>query len=103
MKITEKIKNIWTRHKGKIIIGGMVVGGVVIYTLTRQYGGKSNANAEGLSKLKDFEWVFDDFDEALIKFKEIEGQCVQENKGDFVTLWGGQQQQDKAKYLIQLL
>ena len=47
MKITEKIKNIWTRHKGKIIIGGMVIGSVVIYMLTRQSG---DGQQPGLAK-----------------------------------------------------
>ena len=84
----EKLKKLWANHKGKLIFGGaVIVGGVVIYMITRKTISTTPVE-KFLTPKDDFWWNFTNLDEALVKFKEIEEICIEIGK-DEVAIFGG--------------
>lgn len=88
----EKIKNIWKTHKTEILIGGgILVGGAVIFILTRKITDKRLPKlpiGDAVGPKEDFWWNFENLDDAMIKFKEIEEICINLGKSE-VALFGG--------------
>jgi len=90
-----RVKEIWRKHKVKIIIGGAVVGGVIIYAATRK-APVSNAITEAVEEIS---FGFDNIEDAIAKFKEIEGAQKLAEKGE-VALIGGYHPEYKSYTVI---
>lgn len=63
----EKIKNIWRKHKKKIVIG-VLIGGTLVFIFRR----KSIRNSKLPMATDDLQWVFDNLDDAVAKFRGLE-------------------------------
>lgn len=82
------IRNFWGDHKRKILIaGGIIIGGTVIIVLARKGRKIPKIVAETIVE-NDFSWAFDNIEDAVQKFKEIETACVTLGKGE-VAMFGG--------------
>jgi len=94
--VKEQIKEIWRKHKVKIVVGGTVLGGVAIYAITR----KKPTAIEETVRVIETTFDFDTIEEALEKFKEIEGaQKLAGNCGE-VALFGGYHPDFKVSYTV---
>lgn len=63
----KKFKNIWKQHKKKILIGALI-GGTLVFIFKR----KSIKRANLAIKSDNLQWVFDNLDDAIAKFKGLE-------------------------------
>lgn len=80
------IEKIWRDHKAKIIIGGFIIGGTVIFIATRKT--LKVPKIETVAPIvENFSWSFDTLNEAIDKFKAIEEACVNLGTGE-VALFG---------------
>lgn len=97
----EKIEKFWTDHKTKILVGGgIIIGGAVIFVMTRSAIKLLAPTGKVLGGAKsDFWWNFDNFEDAVSKFKEIEEVCINLGK-DEVALFGGGYGPNAGKYTV---
>ena len=97
-----KFKNFWENNKGKIIIGGVLIGTTAVVILF-----KKNAHfikPADLSKVEDvFSWNFENLEEAVAKFKDIEDACIALGKGEAAIFGGASQTTDSVKYTVMYL
>ena len=97
----DKIQKIWKQHKGKIIIGSVViVGGAIIFVLTRKTTASKIitdgiVNEEFGKCSKEINFGFGTLEEALAKFNELR----ESTKSKSIALWGGGL--DGYEYLVQ--
>jgi hypothetical protein len=90
MKAKEKIKEVWTKHKWEIIGTATAIAGVVLYTVTvnKTIVNKKNLSPLGNDILKELQhpsecfFNFDNIDEAVSKFKEVESKLIELGKGE---------------------
>lgn len=85
--MNEKLKNIWRDHKGEILIGMAVLGTIGLTILTYKTL-KTKPIETTLKRGNDFWWNFENLDDAMKKFKEIEEICINIGK-DEVAIFGG--------------
>lgn len=78
----EKIKSIWEKHKKKILIG-TVLGGTLIIIFKRRSIRKADLVVTSTEELK---WVFDNLEDALVKFKGLETANVALEMGKDVNM-----------------
>ena len=94
-----KLRNFWENNKGKIIIGGVLIGTTAVVILF-----KKNAHfikPADLSKVEDvFSWNFENLEEAVAKFKDIEDACIALGKGEAAMFGGAPQAADSVKYTV---
>lgn len=97
-----KFRNFWENHKGKIIIGGVLLGTTAAVILI-----KKNAHfikPADLGKIEDvFSWNFENLEEAVAKFKDIEDACIALGKGEAAMFGGAPQAADSVKYTVMYL
>lgn len=89
----KKVKEFVKKHKTELIVGTEFVGAVV-YAVYQWKNGK-NLAGQPLPKLNDFNWGFNDLDEALAKFKELS----QDAKPGTIALWN--EGMEGFEYLVQ--
>ena len=83
----EKIENVWKRHKRKILMGALIGGTLVIIVRRRS-----------LKKIKvpittnELQWVFENLDDAIAKFRglEIANTTLEMNKVVELTAKSGE-------------
>ena len=69
-----KFRNFWENNKGKIIVGGVLIGTTAAVILFKNAHFIKPAD---LSKVEDvFSWNFENLEEAVAKFKDIEDACI---------------------------
>ena len=97
-----KLRNFWENHKGKIIVGGVLIGTTVVVILF-----KKNANFIKPADLgvveDDLSWNFENLEEAVAKFKDIEDACIALGKGEAAMFGGAPQAADSVKYTVMYL
>ena len=97
-----KLRNFWENHKGKIIVGGVLIGTTAVVILF-----KKNAHfikPADLGKVEDvFSWNFENLEEAVAKFKDIEDACIALGKGETAMFGGAPQAADSVKYTVMYL
>lgn len=82
------VKNFWQNHKRAILIaGGIIVGGTVI-VLLRHNSSKNLKLVVDTTVGNTFDWSFDNIEEALQKFKDVEAACIALGSGE-VAMFGG--------------
>ena len=97
-----KFRNFWENHKGKIIVGSVLIGTTAAVILI-----KKNVHfikPADLSKVEDvFSWNFENLEEAVAKFKDIEDACIALGKGEAAMFGGAPQAVDSVKYTVMYL
>ena len=97
-----KFRNFWENHKGKIIIGGVLLGTTAAVILV-----KKNVHfikPADLGNVEDvFSWNFENLEEAVAKFKDIEDACIALGKGEAAMFGGAPQAADSVKYTVMYL
>ena len=97
-----KFRNFWENHKGKIIVGSVLIGTTVAVILI-----KKNVHfikPADLGKVEDvFSWNFENLEEAVAKFKDIEDACIALGKGEAAMFGGAPQAADSVKYTVMYL
>ena len=97
-----KFRNFWENHKGKIIVGSVLIGTTAAVILI-----KKNVHfikPADLSKVEDvFSWDFENLEEAFAKFKDIEDACIALGKGEAAIFGGASQAADSVKYTVMYL
>jgi len=92
-----RVKEIWRKHKVKIVVGGTILGSVAIYAVTRK---KPIGIEQAKAAVEEFSFSFDNIEDAIAKFKEIEGaQKLAGNCGE-VALFGGYHPDFKVSYTV---
>lgn len=95
----EKLEEIWRNHKRKIVIAGILVGGMLIFVSAHKI---VKIPAVEPTTLDKFSWTFENFDEAIKKFKGVEDACINLGKGE-VALFGGGDLSNPNKYTVMYL
>ena len=94
-----KFRNFWENHKGKIIIGGVLLGTTAAVILV-----KKNVHfikPADLGNVEDvFSWNFENLEEAVAKFKDIEDACIALGKGEAAMFGGAPQAADSVRYTV---
>lgn len=94
-----KFRNFWENHKGKIIVGSVLIGTTAAVILI-----KKNVHfikPADLGKVENaFSWNFENFEEAVAKFKDIEDACIALGKGEAAMFGGAPQAVDSVKYTV---
>ena len=97
-----KFRNFWENHKGKIIVGSVLIGTTAAVILI-----KKNVHfikPADLSKVEDvFSWNFENLEEAVAKFKDVEDACIALGKGEAAMFGGAPQAVDSVKYTVMYL
>ncbi len=97
-----KFRNFWENHKGKIIVGSVLIGTTAAVILI-----KKNVHfikPAALGKVEDvFSWNFENLEEAVAKFKDIEDACIALGKGEAAMFGGAPQAVDSVKYTVMYL
>ena len=97
-----KLRNFWENNKGKIIVGGVLIGTTAVVILL-----KKNANFIKPADLgvveDDLSWNFENLEEAVAKFKDIEDACIALGKGEAAMFGGASQTADSVKYTVMYL
>ena len=97
-----KFRNFWENHKGKIIVGSVLIGTTAAVILI-----KKNVHfikSADLGKVEDvFSWNFENLEEAVAKFKDIEDACIALGKGEAAMFGGAPQAADSVKYTVMYL
>ena len=97
-----KFRNFWENHKGKIIVGSVLIGTTAAVILI-----KKNAHfikSADLGNVEDvFSWNFENLEEAVAKFKDIEDACIALGKGEAAMFGGAPQAAESVKYTVMYL
>ena len=97
-----KFRNICDNHKGKIIVGSVQIGTTAAVILI-----KKNVHfikPADVGKVEDvFSWNFENLEEAVAKFKDIEDACIALGKGEAAMFGGAPQAADSVKYTVMYL
>ena len=97
-----KFRNFWENHKGTIIVGSVLIGTTAAVILI-----KKNVHfikPADLGKVEDvFSWNFENLEEAVAKFKDIEDACIALGKGEAAMFGGVPQTMDSVKYTVMYL
>jgi hypothetical protein len=97
-----KFRNFWENHKGKIIVGSVLIGTTAAVILI-----KKNVHfikPADLGKVEDvFSWNFENLEEAVAKFKDVEDACIALGKGEAAMFGGAPQVADSVKYTVMYL
>ena len=97
-----KFRNFWENHKGKIIVGSVLIGTTAAVTLIKK--NVPFIKPADLSKVEDvFSWNFENLEEAVAKFKDIEDACIALGKGEAAMFGGAPQAADSVKYTVMYL
>ena len=78
----KRIKEFVQKHKGKIIIGTVIVGGAILTYINAKGGGSVVDDTEACS---EFSFKFDNLEEALAKWQELGAKRESGN----VAMWNG--------------
>ena len=97
-----KFRNFWENHKGKIIVGSVLIGTTAAVILI-----KKNVHfikPADLGKVEDvFSWNFENLEEAVAIFKDLEDACIALGKGEAAMFGGAPQAADSVKYTVMYL